>query len=122
MEFNFEIKKDLGIVDEVNNRFIAVREVAWYGKPSKLEIRRWNVDSNGKEMPDKGFTFMTEDGPHNLAETLVREGYGDTKVLQEYLDNRSPEDGRQPKHEDLPDEDDESSEEEDYYDASMIIA
>ena len=122
MDFNFEIEKDLGVIDEMNNRFIAVREVSWYGKPSKLEIRRWNVDSNGREMPDKGFTFMTEEGPHNLTEILVREGYGDTKVLKEYIDNRSPEEGRPQKETNIDISEEDDSTEDDYYDASMIIA
>ena len=38
--------------------------------------------------PNKGFSFLTEEGPHSLAEELVRRGYGDTNTIVNELKKR----------------------------------
>lgn len=74
--------------DERGSSFLALRKVQWCKEgeepdesKSKLELRKWMVDKDGKEIPNKGFSFLTDDGPNELAHLLVREGYGDTKTI-----------------------------------------
>lgn len=76
------------IIDEKGNAFIALREVAWGNGTSKLELRKWYTDANGNETPNKGVTFMTEDGPNQLVETMTSLGYGDTQRVIQNLSQR----------------------------------
>ena len=86
---SYEIIKDLGIIEEKNNQYAALREVAWFDKDPKLELRRWFRDENGDDRPTgKGITFMTENGANTLTETLVDRGYGDTSKLLLSISNR----------------------------------
>lgn len=83
------------IFDEKGSTFIAMRRVQWCDedkKPdrekSKLELRKWRITAEGEERADKGFSFLTEDGPHELARVLVHNGYGKTKVILKELKDR----------------------------------
>ena len=83
------------IVDERGSTFIAMRKVQWCeeGKTperekAKLEIRKWRITSEGEERADKGFSFLTEEGPHELARALVHNGFGKTKVVLKELKTR----------------------------------
>ncbi len=77
------------IFDERGSSFIAMRKTAWYsvGKEeptedkAKWELRKWTANESGLDTPGKGFSFLTENGPHDLAKLLVHNGYGDTKEL-----------------------------------------
>ena len=87
--FKYSVSEDLDeVIDERNNTVIMLRRVAWgdrdFGRP---EIRKWHL-SEGKERADKGVTFLTDDGPANLAKTLIRKGFGETKELLEVLKER----------------------------------
>lgn len=82
------------IFDERGSSFLAIRKVQWVKEGSdpdeakaKLEIRKWTVQ-DGKEVPLKGCTFLTEEGPHNLTKALIQEGYGHTKELIGELKHR----------------------------------
>ena len=75
------------IFDERGSAFLSMRRVQWCEEgvepdreKSKLEIRKWRITAEG-ERADKGVAFLTEDGPHELAKTLVHHGYGDTKEI-----------------------------------------
>lgn len=71
------------IVDERGNSAIMFRKLAWGEGEEKFELRKWFVDI-GKETPGKGVTFLTEEGPHNLTQVLVKKGFGETeKILHE---------------------------------------
>ena len=83
------------VVDERNASFIAIRRVQWCKgdeepnrDKSKLEIRRWMIDSNGEEKAGKGLSFLTDEGPHELAKALVHHGYGHTKDVLLELKSR----------------------------------
>lgn len=83
------------IVDERGSQFISLRKVQWgRSEPlipdetkAKLELRRWNVNPEG-EVPSKGVTFLTENGPHNCAVEFVKSGFGDTKEILLALKDR----------------------------------
>lgn len=75
------------IFDEKGSTFLSMRRVQWCDETkepdrekSKLELRKWRVTPEG-ERADKGFAFLTEEGPHELAKVLVNNGYGRTKDI-----------------------------------------
>lgn len=83
------------VFDEKGSTFLAMRRVAW-GVPqdeepeegkTKLELRRWHIRDN-KEQADKGFSFLTEEGPHELTKVLLEEGYGNTKDVLNIIKDR----------------------------------
>lgn len=76
-------------IEEQGNQFTALRKVQW-GDSDKayLELRRWRNTPEGGEMAAKGCTFLTEDGPSELVNTLVELGYGNTKEVLQKLKTR----------------------------------
>ena len=82
------------IFDEKGNVFLAMRKIQW-GKDgvepdpekAKLELRKWHMKPEG-ERPSRGFAFLTEEGPHELANVLVSNGYGHTKDILMKLKDR----------------------------------
>ena len=94
-KFKHYIFGEDAVFDEKGNQFLALRKVQWDTKDNgkdeskaKLELRKWVVNKDMEEVPNKGFAFLTEDGPHNLAELLVDRKFGDTKKLLESLAGR----------------------------------
>lgn len=74
--------------DEKGSTFLALRKIQWCKEGetpdetlSRLELRKWRVQSDGSERPDRGFAFLTPEGPHELARILVSEGFGNTKDI-----------------------------------------
>ena len=86
------------IFDEKGSTFCALRRVAWWNADkrddeptkdeAKWEVRRWKANDDGTDTANKGMTFLTEEGPHNLAEMLVDKGFGMTKKLLGSLKKR----------------------------------
>ena len=84
------------IFDEKGSSFLALRKVAWYSKgkeeptedKARWELRKWMASENGEDSPRKGFSFLTENGPHDLTKLLIQKGYGDTKEILCELKNR----------------------------------
>ena len=91
MEFKYEImKKGINAVfDEKGNTSLALRTVAWNDKDPRLELRKWIIDKDGNEIPNKGFSFLTEEGPHNLALTLIDNNFGNTYHVLSLLKERN---------------------------------
>ena len=81
------------IFDEKGSTFLAMRQLAWYtaGKEeptiekAKWDLRKWQASENGQDIPLKGFSFLTDEGPHDLTKLLVHNGYGDTRELLKEL-------------------------------------
>jgi hypothetical protein len=86
---SFEINKEgiNEIIDEKNNVALMLREVAWNGREKHLELRKWIIDVD-KEQPMKGVSFITPEGPSNLVDALVKNGYGETKNVLHELSSR----------------------------------
>lgn len=85
MAFEYEIEEGFDhVFDEKGNTFLALRKVQWGGKGDfKLDLRKWYINSNGEETVGKGVSFLTEEGPHELAKVLVDNGFGHTgEILQ----------------------------------------
>ena len=81
--FKYRIVDHIDFVfEEQGNQFSALRKVAWGDSPdekAKLEVRRWMNDAKGQTLAAKGLTFLTEEGPGELACTLLKLGHANTK-------------------------------------------
>ena len=90
-EFKLEMDPDINeVFDEGSgNSFLALRKLRWAeGSDFKLDIRRWYVNSAGEEVAGKGVSFITELGPSNLAESLLRLGHCDTRTVIDSIRER----------------------------------
>lgn len=87
MDFNLNTKNEY-VFDEKGNTVLVIREESWNDGDFKLSLRKCYVDKEGDLKPNKGFSFLTEDGPNTLTEELVRRGYGDTTTLVNLLKER----------------------------------
>ena len=94
-EFKYSFRGINRIVEEKNNSFIRFAQIAWASEdeevePSKIkyDIRKYFTDADGNEKLGKGLTFLTDDGPHELANILVEEGFGKTEKILGNLKNR----------------------------------
>ena len=78
------------VFDENDSSILAMRTVKWGNGEPRLELRKWRIDpSGGKDIPNKGFSFLSENGPHNLVHTLIKNGYGDKKENTNLISKRS---------------------------------
>ena len=82
------------IFEEKGNSFSAIRKIQWANpgdepdpEKARLEIRKWYVNEEGEKI-GKGFTFSTEDGPNELINTFIKNGYGNTKDILSELKKR----------------------------------
>lgn len=88
--FKYNIVDDYDkIFDDKGNTFLAMRKIQW-GESDKtyLDLRKWYCNADGQETPGKGFSFLTEEGPHELARVLVENGYGHTDDIIDSIKNR----------------------------------
>ena len=78
------------IVDEYGNSMIALRMVRWKSdKDFKLDLRKYRFNEEGEQF-GKGISFLTEDGPGELAKVLLEEGYGESREIAESLYKTRP--------------------------------
>lgn len=90
-EFKLEIDDSVNeVFDEVpGSAFLALRKLRWNEQSKfKLDIRKWYTNSEGEEIAGKGVSFMTEDGPDNLIQALLKHGYGDTQKTIDGIKDR----------------------------------
>jgi hypothetical protein len=80
--------------DEKGSTVGTIRKVQWVKSgeepdetKAKLEIRKMYMQGEG-ERSGKGYTFSTENGPSELAEGLLKIGFGDTKECLKILRER----------------------------------
>lgn len=71
--------------DERGSMYLALRKTQWVREgqepdesKAKYEIRKWVVGPDG-DTPNKGTSFLTDNGPNELAHVLLKNGFGDTK-------------------------------------------
>lgn len=91
MEFNLEIDDSINeVFDEgVGNSFLAMRRLRWNETGTfKIDLRKWITTVDGEEIPSKGFSFITEEGPENLVNCLLKHGFGNTRKTLEGLQDR----------------------------------
>lgn len=87
MDFKLETRNEF-VFDERGNTVLTLRDESWNDKDFKLSLRKCHTDKEGNLTPNKGFSFLTEEGPNLLTEELVRRGYGNTKELVNLLKER----------------------------------
>lgn len=88
-DFSYEIVDNFDkVFDEKGNSMLSLRKIKWGESDSvKLDLRKWYNTANG-ETVGKGFSFLTEEGPHELAKVLVENGYGYTKDIVNAIKTR----------------------------------
>ena len=89
IEFNVVDGSPEVVFEEKGNTVGMIRKISWGNRAPKLELRKWNLDSEGKETANKGYTFMTEDGPNELVESMTKLGYGNTTKVIGSIKDRS---------------------------------
>lgn len=90
-EFNLELDPDIDeIFDEgVGSSFLAMRKLRWNPDSDfKLDLRKWFTKSTGEEVAGKGFSFITDNGPNELVDVLLKHNYGDTKAVLDEIRHR----------------------------------
>ena len=87
-DFSYKIEDNYQyIVDTKGDTTICLSKMSWNGGPYKLDLRKWY--RRGEELiPQRGLSFLTDDGPNKLAELLVEKGFGDTQTIQNILNKR----------------------------------
>lgn len=114
-EITMEIEDNFDfILEEGQNTSINLRKISWNGRPSKLDIRKWNY-TDGNEVAMKGIG-LSEDGANELASVLVEQGYGDTKRIIKALKSRGFNEEELKNNEIY-----EDNEVEEYYDPSILL-
>lgn len=90
MAFDYKVNPDFDFIfDEKGNTFLALRKISWgEGSKEKLDIRKYYNSADGTETVGKGVSFITEEGPHELARVLVENEYGYTDELLNGMKNR----------------------------------
>ena len=91
MAFSYTILQNIDYTfEEKGNLFGAVRKIQWGDNPTEsFEIRKWISNPDGTETCNKGYTFMTEDGPSELTKVLLNMGYANTKEVLDILNQRN---------------------------------
>ena len=114
-EITMEIEDNFDfILEEGQNTSINLRKISWNGRPSKLDIRKWNY-TDGNEVAMKGIG-LSEDGANELASVLIEQGYGDTKRIIKALKSRGFNEEELKNNEVY-----EDNEVEEYYDPSILL-
>ena len=117
-EISMEIEEGFDfILEEGQNTSINLRKISSNGRPSKLDIRKWNYTDSG-ERAMKGIG-LSDEGADELAAVLVENGYGETRRLVKALKER--ESDEEIDIELAPEEEVEDDGEEEYYDPSELL-
>lgn len=89
-EFSYEVDPDFDfVIDEKANKYIALRKIKWGSSEEyKLDLRNYVSTEDGERML-KGCTFISEETGHELANVLIREGYGHADdITNDIINNR----------------------------------
>lgn len=89
-EFSYEVDPNFDfVIDEKGNKFISLRKIKWGSSDEyKLDLRNYVSNEDGERML-KGCTFISEETGHELANVLVREGYGHPDdIVNNIVENR----------------------------------
>ena len=89
-EFTYSILEGFDhILEEKGNQYTSLRKISWNDTGTyKLDIRRYYTTPEGEEKMGKGISFMTDEGPAELINALLQEGYGDTADIVRNLKDR----------------------------------
>jgi len=90
MDFNMKIIDNFDFVlEEKGNSFTSLRKLKWSdNSDTKLDIRKYMINSDGDEVIGKGVGFMTENGPNELVKVLIENDYGKTEEILNAVKDR----------------------------------
>lgn len=88
-DFHYEMDKDFNYtIDERGNTFIALRKIRWGDSDKfKLDLRKYISTEEGERM-NKGVSFLTDDGPNELAKVLLENNYGKANEIADVICNK----------------------------------
>lgn len=88
-EFTMNIDPEYDhILTEHGNTFTALRKIQWTNNsPYKLDLRKWDITSDGDEKCRKGICFDDETA-NELINVLLSTGYGDTQAVIDSIKDR----------------------------------
>lgn len=92
-DFKYEVNPEFDfIIEEVGDRFMALRKIKWGDSENyKLDLRRYRSSEEGERMEKgKGLSFMTEEGPNELTRILLDQGYGNADEIAEVIKTSRP--------------------------------
>lgn len=94
-DFSYSFRGINRVVEEKANQLIRFSQIAWAPEneevgPEKIkyDLRRYYNDSDGVERMGKGVTFLTDEGPTELAHVLLEEGFGKTSKILDIVKTR----------------------------------
>lgn len=77
------------VFEERGNQFSRFAKVSWGDSDKEYtEVRRYTMNENNEEIPLKGMTFLTPEGPKELAKAIIKTGHGETEEYLEVLSER----------------------------------
>lgn len=91
-EFSYSFGEVNRIVEEKGNQFTRFAQIIWNsdGKETiKYDLRKYVTEANGNEKMLKGLSFLSDNGPHELAHVLVEEGFGTTSKILTTIKERN---------------------------------
>ena len=85
-EFSYDVDPDFNFpIDEKGNSFISLRKIQWNGRGDyRLDLRKYISTEKGEQM-GKGVSFLTDEGPGELAKVLLENGYGNADDIADVL-------------------------------------
>lgn len=95
-ELEYKVFKDFNILfDEKAGSFGTVRLAQWYKRgtepdesKAKFEIRKFIIDKEGTEVPNKGISISNKEGMDDLTNGLVDNNFGDTRHILKSISKR----------------------------------
>lgn len=89
--FKYKVDENFNhTVDEKGNAFIALRYINWGdSETAKLDLRKYYATSEGERM-NKGVSFLTEEGPHELTRVLIDNNFGNAEEIANSIRNNRP--------------------------------
>lgn len=91
LNYEYDEKAFNRVIDEKGNQAIIMRKVRWRENADfKLDIRKYLYTDEGEQFR-KGISFLTDEGPGELAKALLEEGYGGDEDIATSLYSHRPE-------------------------------
>lgn len=88
-DFTYNVDENFNhTIDERGNAFISLRKIQWNGRGDfRLDLRKYINTEDGETM-QKGVSFLTEEGPSELAKVLLENDYGNAKDIADVITNK----------------------------------
>lgn len=90
-EFKYEFDPNFDfIIEEKANTYMALRRVKWGNSEEfRLDLRKYRATEQGEQM-QKGCTFISDEGAHELTKVLLEQGFGRTDDIVNAIKTERP--------------------------------